>query len=128
MDTKDMIFVFGSNLRGVHGAGAAAYALRNRGAMRGIGEGMTGHSYALPTKDANIEARPFWAVAASVERFKSFAETHPEMPFQVTRVGCGLAGFQDGEIAPLFDDAPSNCFFDDAWKEYLPYARFWGTF
>lgn len=123
-----MIFVFGSNLAGVHGAGAARVALLKHSAKMGIGVGITGYSYALPTKDENIETRSLPEVKNSVEEFLSYAANHSENDFQVTRIGCGLAGFTDAEIAPLFADAPANCLFDEAWKEFLPTAAFWGTF
>lgn len=111
------IFVFGSNLAGVHGAGAAACAYKEYGAEWGVGEGLTGNSYALPTKDENIVTRPLAAIAESVERFKAFATAHPAQRFFVTRVGCGLAGYVDTQIAPLFVGAPANCELPSGWRE-----------
>lgn len=105
-----MIFVFGSNLAGVHGAGAAAFALRNHGAEWSIGEGPTGNSYALPTKDHNIRSRPLADIHKSVLRFIQHAKDNPDTEFQVTAVGCGLAGFTPAQIAPMFEDVPGNCF------------------
>jgi hypothetical protein len=101
-----MIFVFGSNLAGIHGGGAAKYAHQQLGAVWGVGSGPSGQTYALPTKNEHIETRSFSEIAASVGAFKRYAAKHPEDTFQVTRIGCGLAGFADSQIAPLFADAP----------------------
>lgn len=113
------IFVFGSNLRGVHGAGAARYALDCMGASWGKGEGLTGKSYALPTKDARIETLPLGTILSHVDTFIEFAVRNPEIQFFVTRVGCGLAGYSDADIAPMFHGAPANCEFPIEWKEFL---------
>lgn len=123
-----MIFVFGSNEAGIHGAGAAQVAHRKHGAEWGRGFGHTGNAYGIPTKDGVIKTLPIEAVQDHVERFLLYACKNDHLEFQVTRIGCGLAGFTDSEIAPLFQNAPSNCFFDSAWKTFLPTAKFWGTF
>ena len=122
------IFVFGSNLAGIHGGGAARYSHQKLGAEWGVGEGPTGDTYALPTKDQNIETRTLDEVRQSVDRFLRFSVLHSDLEFQVTRVGCGLAGFTDEQIAPLFLHAASNCTFDSAWEPWLPCRRYWGTF
>ena len=123
-----MIFVFGSNLRGIHGAGAAAWAAKHKGAKYGVGVGRTGDSYALPTKGYRIEEMSLDAIQTSVDIFLSYAKDHPDLKFQVTQVGCGLAGHKSEDIAPMFKAAPSNCLFDMAWKPYLnENAQFWGT-
>ena len=94
------IFVFGSNLRGMHGGGAAYIAYRKFGAVMGQGVGLQGQSYAIPTMQGGVETiRPY------VDEFISFAKEHPELTFLVTRIGCGIAGFTDEEIAPLFKGA-----------------------
>lgn len=94
------IFVFGSNLAGVHGGGAARIALEKFGAVPGQGVGLQGRSYAIPTMQGGVETvRPY------VEEFVDFARRHQELTFLVTRIGCGIAGFRDEEIAPLFADA-----------------------
>lgn len=113
------IFVFGSNFAGRHGRGAAQTAQRFFGAERGVGEGLTGNAYALPTKDAELRILPALAVLESIERFLAFAHQHPELTFEVTRVGCGLAGFQDGQLAPAFINAPSNCILPYRWQILL---------
>lgn len=103
------VFVFGSNLAGRHGKGAALFARKHRGAEYGVGEGHTGNSYAIPTKDYNLNPRPLEDIRKSVLRFIDFAERHPELKFEVTRIGCGLAGFDPSEIEPMFKGAPENC-------------------
>jgi len=113
------VFTFGSNEKGVHGAGAAFAAYRDHGAIYGQGEGLQGQSYAIPTKDGALVSRTLDKIRASVETFKSFAAAHPEMTFRVTRIGCGLAGFRDTDIAPMFKGSPVNVkFFDETWEAY----------
>lgn len=107
------IFVFGSNLAGRHGAGAAKYALDHKGAILGQGVGPQGNSYAIPTKDRSLETLPLYAVKYYIDRFKDYAKVHPEKIFQLTPVGCGLAGFHPTQIAPLFVDAPMNVLLPD---------------
>ena len=96
----DEVFVFGSNLSGMHGGGAARVALEAFGAIWGQGVGLQGQSYGIPTMQGGVDTiKPF------VDEFISFARQHPELFFYVTRIGCGIAGFQDREIAPLFAQA-----------------------
>lgn len=110
------VFVFGSNLKGIHGAGAAKFAAMHWGAMLGIGEGRTGNSYALPTKETPYKTRSLDRIEDSVVRFFEYARENPSLTFLVTRVGCGYAGYEDSQIAPMFKDAPPNCVLPDAWK------------
>jgi hypothetical protein len=112
------IFVFGSNLAGVHGAGAARAAYRIFGAKMGNGRGFQGNTYAIPTKDEKIESLPLEQVVSEIETFVQITKTHPNLKWFVTRVGCGLAGFKDSEIAPHFKDA-INCSFAEQWREFL---------
>ncbi|HTV60926.1 MAG TPA: hypothetical protein VMJ93_18780 [Verrucomicrobiae bacterium] len=124
-----MIFVFGSNEAGIHGGGAAAFAVRKHGAIFGQGVGRQGNSYAIPTMDARISPLPLAQIARYVDAFLAFARAHPSDQFQVTAVGCGIAGFTHAEIAPLFSAAPENCLFDEAWRPFLgPAKNYWGTF
>ena len=109
------IFVFGSNLAGRHGKGAALDAKELWGAQYGVGEGLTGRAYAIPTKDEKLKSRSLWQISESVKKFLKFANEHPEMTFFVTRVGCGLAGYTDKEIGPMFEGAPSNCELPPGW-------------
>ena len=124
------IFVFGSNLAGVHGAGAAYDALKKYGAKMHVGKGLTGRSYALPTKGLSIQTLPLGLIKRYVEDFLEVARTYPELTFKVTRVGCGLAGWRDVDIAPLFLEAPENCHFDTAWMNYVTHPTikrvYWG--
>lgn len=122
-----MAFVFGSNEAGRHGAGAAKYALQQKGATYGVGMGPSGNSYALPTMDWKIRQLPVEVIKHYVDRFIVFARYNPDVLFQVTAVGCGLGGHYHKDIAPLFKYAPDNCLFDELWKEFLPKKRFWGT-
>lgn len=112
------IFVFGSNLRGRHGAGAALYAAQTCGAEEGVGEGLTGNSYALPTKDEYIRTRGLVEVEKSVRRFMDFAREHPEHTFDITPIGCGLAGFKRSQIEPMFEGMPENCRFNRSWDDH----------
>lgn len=127
-----MIFVFGSNKAGIHGAGAAKYALQHHGAIWGLGEGFAGNSYALPTKGFQIETIPILEIKYAVDRFIQFAQEHPNGLFQVTRVGCGLGGKNDSDIAWMFREAPDNCHFDSHWKPWLDTHNvkrmYWGAF
>ncbi len=124
----EMIFVFGSNSTGRHGAGAAKEAITKHGAINGIGVGPQGNSYGIPTKDGRFRTLPVGKVEKYVKEFLQYAAMHPDQQFQVTAIGCGLAGFKHEEIAPLFSDATDNCYFDSAWKRWLPDKHFWGTF
>jgi hypothetical protein len=112
-----VIFVFGSNLAGRHGKGAALYAFRHYGAIYGQGEGLQGDSYAIPTKDERIRTLPLSEIRRHVIKFIMFAHTHPELEFQLTRIGCGLAGYKDEDIAPLFKYAPNNCLLPVGWSK-----------
>lgn len=111
------IFVFGSNLAGRHGAGAAKYAWAMYSAEHGVGEGPTGRAYALPTKDKKLNPRPLADIEVSVWRFLDYAARHPELEFFVTRIGCGLAGYEDEQVAPFFLLAGSNVTLPDGWWE-----------
>ena len=94
------IFVFGSNLKGMHAGGAAYVAYHKFGAIMGQGIGLQGKSYAIPTMQGGVETiRPY------VDEFITFAKEHSELTFLVTRIGCGIAGFTDEEISPLFEKA-----------------------
>lgn len=109
------IFVFGSNLAGRHGKGAALHALKYYQAIYGQGIGMQGNSYAIPTKDENLKTLPLDRIAKYVDEFKKFALQHPKLTFSVTRIGCGLAGYTDKDISPLFKGSPLNCVLPEGW-------------
>ena len=97
---EDEVFVFGSNLAGMHGGGAAATAHRCFGAVWGKGVGLQGRSYAIPTMQGGVKT-----VKPYVDEFIEFAKSHPELRFLVTKIGCGIAGFREEQIAPLFAEA-----------------------
>ena len=121
MNQNKEIFVFGSNLSGIHGAGAARHAFTHHGAVMGQGMGLQGSSYALPTKGVKISFMPLEDIGRHVAAFISFAQIRPDLTFRVTRVGCGLAGFKDTEIAPLFRGALglSNIRLPKGWRHYI---------
>ena len=107
------VFVFGSNLAGMHGGGAARVARKLFGAVMGQGVGLQGQSYAIPTMQGGTETiRPY------VNDFIAYAKEHPELTFLVTPIGCGIAGFEPEDIAPLFENA---CNVENIW---LP-ESFW---
>ncbi len=109
----DEIFVFGSNLAGSHGGGAALLAHQKFGAVWGVGAGLSGQTYGIPTMHGGLEKiKPY------VDQFILFAKMHPELKFLVTEIGCGIAGFTVEEIAPLFKSAIT------LQNVYLP-KRFW---
>lgn len=113
---ENEIFVFGSNLAGMHGGGAAWVANMKFGAEWGIGVGLTGRSYAIPTMHGGVETiKPY------VDEFIRFAQANPELKSLVTRIGCGIAGFRDEEIAPLFDEAThvSNIYLPETFYNIL---------
>jgi hypothetical protein len=102
------IFVFGSNLAGRHGKGAALYARKHHGAIYGQPMGRQGNSYAIPTKDADLNTLPLYIIKSYVDIFSMYARFNPDLIFQLTPIGCGLAGYKPEDIAPMFHNAPSN--------------------
>lgn len=121
--TSRKIFVFGSNLAGVHGAGAALAAWKEHGAIYGQGIGPQGESYAIPTKDEKIITLPLPRIQKYVAAFVRYAALNPDMVFMVTRIGCGLAGYNDEQIAPFFRNAPSNCILPAGWRFYAEWSE-----
>ena len=128
------VFVFGSNLAGRHGAGAALCAYNHYGARTGIGYGREGRSFAIPTKDERIDTLPLVSpekhqipcIKGYVNLFKAYAKHRGENAhekFWVTAIGCGLAGYDHADIAPLFNGAPTNCSFPEQWQAYLESAE-----
>lgn len=138
MKKDNFIFVFGSNLAGKHGKGAALFAKQHHGAIDGQGCGFMGRSYGIPTKDGRPGTPPLHrpgavlpieVIEVYVDIFKQEAATlYADNLFQVTRIGCGLAGYKDCQIAPLFQGSSSNVLFDLAWNEFLGNnVKYWGT-
>jgi hypothetical protein len=99
---KHQVFVFGSNEAGIHGAGAAKLAHKKFGAVYGVGFGLRGQTFAIPTKDLKIRTLPLDKVESYIHSFLLEAMDHPDTEFLVTKIGCGLAGYLEEEIANLF--------------------------
>lgn len=114
--TPGRIFVFGSNRNGIHGAGAALHALKFHGAVPKRGMGYHGQSYAIPTKATPYITLSLTVIRIEVKRSLAFATTHPNLSFEVTKIGCGLAGYREDEIRPMFKGAPANCFLPEGWR------------
>lgn len=110
------IFVFGSNEAGRHGKGAALYARQHKGAIYGVPFGIQGNSFAIPTKDRWLAPLPLAKIQSYVNRFIQYAEEHPTVDFEVTKIGCGLAGYTEEQIAPMFRKAPDNCHLPENWR------------
>ena len=128
---RGWVFVFGSNLAGRHGKGAALTAARHFGAIRGKGEGLYGKSYALPTKDKQLRALPLSEIKTHLETFFKCVEAHPRLTFYLTNIGCGLAGYSIKEIAPLIAEAsgykryiPNLCFADEKMMDAVDKVNF----
>lgn len=99
---KNQVFVFGSNEAGIHGAGAAKLAEEKFGAIKGIGYGLHGKSFAIPTKDLQIRTLSLDKIERYIQYFLIEVMEHPDTEFLVTKIGCGLAGYSETEIANLF--------------------------
>lgn len=112
-------FVFGSNEAGRHGKGAALCAKNHFGAVYGQGHGEQGRSYAVATKDESLRSLPLDKIRENVRIFLQHAINHPHKQWAVSRIGCGLAGYKDEQIAPLFKGHPQNIYFlEESWKQY----------
>lgn len=110
------IFVFGSNLAGSHGAGAARQAHVQFGARLGCGEGLTGQSFAFPTLNHNLDQLPMHRLEEARDNLYLTCEEHPELRFLLTKVGCGLAGYVESEMRALFANPPSNLILPEDWR------------
>jgi hypothetical protein len=117
-DSRKDIFVFGSNLAGIHGAGAAKVARDQFGAPFGAGFGLMGKAFAVPTKNEAVDTLELLEIQKYATLFVYFTWYFSQYSFFVTRVGCGLAGYSDSQIAPMFKGA-KNCSFAEQWKPYL---------
>lgn len=115
-----MIFVFGSNLAGRHGKGAALTARLHHGAELGVGEGLSGSSYAIPTKDKNLKVLPLEDIKEAIHRFLQFAKISPGLEFKLTPIGCGLAGYKRSEIWAILkaEGVPPNVYLTSTWVTY----------
>jgi len=118
-----LVFVFGSNLAGRHGKGAALTAAKEYGAAYGVGRGPTGWAYAIPTKTESLGIRTLREIQQDVREFVAFANNNMHIEFKLTRIGCGLAGYKDHDIATMFVGIGSNVIIDPLWSVYLPEQR-----
>lgn len=116
-DVRGEIFVFGSNLAGRHGAGSAKEARLRHGAEYGVGLGRTGNAYAIPTKDRALRVLPLLEIHKFVGMFIAYAAAHPELTFNVVKIGCGLAGYSEGQVSPMFRHAPDNVNLPEGWRK-----------
>lgn len=114
-----MIFVFGSNLQGIHGAGSALEAKRYWYAKEGQGVGLQGQAYAIPTKETLTKVIPIWGIKKYVNDFLWFAKKENYTQYWVTRIGCGLAGYKDHQIAPMFSLATDNVILCPEWERII---------
>lgn len=119
MNSAPEIFVFGSNLAGRHGRGAALHALKNHGAVYGVPVGRQGDSYAIPTKDKSLRTLPLKKIRAHVEAFILYAENNPGLTFRLTAIGCGLAGLKPKQIGPMFKNVSDNVIMPDEFRPYI---------
>lgn len=142
VDVSKMIMVFGSNEAGIHGAGAARYAYEKRLARWGDSYGMTGTCFAIPTKGFILRnefgkvQRPYVGATLPLDQIKlyvggflAYARAHQEQDFQITCIGCGLAGLRHEDVAPLFMQIGSfdNMYFDEKWRPFLGSKyQYWG--
>lgn len=115
---KNCIFVFGSNLRGAHGASAALEAKQKYGAIYGRGVGHQNQSYAIPTKDASIKPMSLELIQTYVDDFIHFNLLNDHMYFYLTPIGTGLAGYKHEDIAPMFKGV-KRCWIPEVWKPYI---------
>lgn len=119
---ENEILVFGSNLDGVHAGGAAKQANEQFGAIWGIGAGLTGQCYAIPTMGTLRHIELY------VEQFIRVATLMPQYTFLVTKIGTGIAGYSEALIAPMFKDVPDNVVLPDGWKDYVaPFETGYGN-
>jgi hypothetical protein len=110
------IFVFGSNEGGRHGAGSALAAVQKYGAIYGQGWHRQGDAFAIPTKDADFKVLSIDKIQYYVNQFIKYAKDNSRLTFEVVKIGCGLAGFKEEQISPLFKEAPENCLLPDGWR------------
>lgn len=115
------IFVFGSNLAGYHGKGAALTAKLHYGAQQYRGIGYYGDSYAIPTKDGKLRILPLTTIQTYINQFCMFTKINKDKTFFLTRIGCGLANYKDHEIAPLFKEIyhEPNIIWPIEWKNFV---------
>lgn len=115
----DQVFVFGSNLAGLHRGGAARTAKDHFGALQGVGRGWSGQSFAIPTLNEHFQPMPLSQIAHYIDDFKIYTKNHPLQTYFVTSIGCGGAGYQPEDIAPLFAGISPNVILPIRFQHYL---------
>lgn len=116
---EDTVFVFGSNLAGTHAGGAAKTALLHFGAVKGVGRGWSGQSYAIPTMNEHLQQMPLSQIEHYIEDFKIYTKNHPKIKYFITSVGCGVAGYKVEEIAPMFKGISKNVIFPASFRPFV---------
>ena len=116
---EDTTFVFGSNLAGTHAGGAAKIALQHFGAIKGVGRGWAGQSYAIPTMNEHLQQMPLSQIESYIDDFKIYTKNHPKMKYFITAVGCGVAGYKVEEIAPMFKGISHNVTFSISFRPFV---------
>lgn len=116
---EDTVFVFGSNMAGTHQGGAAKTALLNFGAMKGVGRGWSGQSFAIPTMNEHLQQMPLSQIQHYVDDFKIYTKNHPKTKYFITAVGCGVAGYTVEEIAPMFKGISHNVILPVSFRPFV---------
>lgn len=116
---EDTVFVFGSNMAGTHQGGAAKIAHQYFGAMKGVGRGWSGQSFAIPTMNEHLQQMPLSQIQHYVDDFKIYTKNHPKTKYFVTAVGCGVAGYKVEEIAPMFKGISHNVIFPVSFRPFV---------
>ncbi len=116
---EDTVFVFGSNMAGTHAGGAAKIALQHFGAMRGVGRGWAGQSFAIPTMNEHLQQMPLSQIEHYIDDFKIYVKNHANTKFFITAVGCGVAGYKVEEIAPMFKGIGHHVIFPESFRPFV---------
>ena len=119
---EDTVFVFGSNMAGTHAGGAAKTALLHFGAMKGVGRGWAGQSFAIPTMNEHLQQMPLSQIQHYIDDFKIYTKNHPKSKYFITSVGCGVAGYKVEEIAPMFKGISHNVIFPVSFRPFVEKA------
>ncbi|APX62400.1 A1S_2505 family phage non-structural protein [Acinetobacter schindleri] len=116
---ENTVFVFGSNMAGLHAGGAARTALEHFGAVEGVGRGWSGQSYAIPTMNEHLQQMPLSQIQHYIDDFKIYTKNHPKNNYFLTSVGCGIAGYKVEEIAPMFKGISHNVIFPQSFRPFV---------
>lgn len=127
---ENTVFVFGSNLAGQHIDGAAKTALTHFGALKGVGRGWSGQSYAIPTINEHLQQMPLSQIQHYIDDFKIYTKNHPKIQYFITSLGCGIAGYKIEEIAPMFRGISRNVIFPQSFRAFVekPLPKLTDTF